>query len=475
MCGIFGHIGQRPFDPKDMKLLALYNEDRGSDAVGVYNHETEKEFKNRTIKENVSVRRADIMRGDMNPSNLLIGHTRSKSIGFNNINNVHPFIGEDICGVHNGTIQNYEEIAEKYNVKPGKGESDSNVLYQVLAKTGGNFDVLGDIDGSATLAFTMNDGKLYLYRKDNHRPLYYTIFYMIESNIHHLMFSSTEESLRAIDVVPKGSIKSLETGKVLEFDTNTDQTGSYEIKDNKDKPKKTYSQSSSYSSSYKSTSERENTGSKTGFRSPSPVSRREITLSMLNYRKIGKESVKSCSVFKLNGGIEYTQFVLDSGALVVTKGDHHKYDPVSYGKEHAASVIDGLYCETRYIFYDLLLFDDGSFVEDRTRFNTGDSYKEVHERETTEEDGFGTEEEEEERSPNILISNIWAAYGNLIQNQQEFDKLAKNLESEVRSTQEFNINELYDQIKALKNNSQSICDNLTDLSDKFLESIKDEQ
>ncbi len=390
MCGIFGYIGQQEFDRKNIKLLGLFNEDRGTDSTGIYNHYKDLDFDKRLLKENTKISNSDILTNNIKRSRLLIGHTRNSSVGSTKFANIHPLqFNDNICGVHNGTISNYKELAEKYGVSVSNNNSDSYILFEILGKTGGDIEtVLADIEGQATLAFTLNDDRLYLYRKDNQRPLYTSHFHFPNSGVDDdsLYFSSTEESLKAIDEVPSDSVKALKTGVVYEYDLDVNLRGEYEIKENPKKPKAstTPTRSGSYTGNYTSGSRSRNYGDyydwdwwndpgdeqlanifspKNKSDLPNIVYPQSKTFyqSSLDTKYIENERIVKATVFKCEGS-KYTKYELESGAISVFKGEL-SYNPVTYNRNTAVEIFDDLSCEEREIVYNLLMFGDGSFME----------------------------------------------------------------------------------------------------------------
>lgn len=449
MCGIFGYIGEQPFDGRDIKILALYNESRGLDAFGIYNHnKAKKNLKDRIKKHTVKGKDTLTIREDLDETRLLIGHTRNKSTGTHAEKNIHPFHFEDnICGVHNGTINNYEELAKKYEVKVEQGDSDSRILYKILGKTGGNFDVLSDIDGTASLAFTLNDEKLYLFRKNTTKPLYYAKFRYVESDKWAAVFSSLQYSIEAIGIDSK-QVEELNTEEVLEFDQNGQITGRYKIEDNKEKPKvqtytggygSTYTGEEYYGGAYRRNQKKgigqAGVPSKKGAnvtRSLPIVKSSYIGLNTLYITNIFNDTIVECRAFE-GKGIYYTKYILHSGAIAVIKGGVKDPETI-YNRSNADKVINGSKCLVRNIKYDLLLFKDGSFIE-QCKSPTG---KSVHEQEVSEEEPpFRTQEEEEEEV--VGLDRLWKSYSDIasyeaeLKNQvpPDFDPHPEQLESSI--------------------------------------------
>lgn len=240
MCGIFGQSASNPnkLNQANIRILGMFNESRGKNSCGItYDDEiyhgllTEKLF-------------TDFMKGrnfkaEHNP--LMFGHTRAASSGVVNEYNAHPFGfgvnkktgGYKFIGVHNGTLYNQEELAEKYGVEltqtytnqwkveTTRTKIDSEILLEIIHRSR-SYDVLGDYIGRAALIWTdttrpnvtylwsgqsrMNEGFVTgaLYEE---RPMNVWI-----ENEESFYFSSLPDSLQAIGA---------ESKDVFQIDYNT--------------------------------------------------------------------------------------------------------------------------------------------------------------------------------------------------------------------------------------------------------------
>lgn len=126
MCGIMGYIGNRP--AKDIVYTGLKQQEyRGYDSAGIA-----------VVDTKVGVTKA---LGDTSGLNLNklsatahagIGHTRWATHGKPSVVNAHPHIFGDIILVHNGIIENYEQLKQTINSKKLQSQTDSEVLAAVI-------------------------------------------------------------------------------------------------------------------------------------------------------------------------------------------------------------------------------------------------------------------------------------------------------------------------------------------------------
>ena len=134
MCGIIGYVGDDNATPVLLHGLERL-EYRGYDSAGiaVRDHEALAEI----IKAEGKLVNL-IKKVDSNPilGNSGIGHTRWSTHGKPSIENAHPHYSDDynIIGVHNGIIENYQELKEKL-IRHGYtfySETDTEVLIKLV-------------------------------------------------------------------------------------------------------------------------------------------------------------------------------------------------------------------------------------------------------------------------------------------------------------------------------------------------------
>jgi len=240
-CGIWGQASNstKKINESNIKILGLFNESRGKNSCGItidgeiyYGLDKEALFTNfakgRSIKPTLYP--------------TVIGHTRQSSIGVINSYNAHPFgFGENkdggykMCIVHNGTLLNHKELADKYEVSKDidspslhvenfnvvRTKIDSEILGEIIYKTG-NIKVLSDYNGAAALVWTDTDhpNVIYLWsgksrawsddaedKQVEERPM----FVYIESK-NNFYFSSLAEPLHVIRN---------NNGEIFQIDYNT--------------------------------------------------------------------------------------------------------------------------------------------------------------------------------------------------------------------------------------------------------------
>lgn len=187
MCGIVGYIGKDKFDPVDIKILMLSNMWRGIDASGFFSPKQEIIKGNLRIDEFLSEQ-------EIEPDNLFIGHVRKSTYANSTTKNkAHPFLIDDIIGVHNGSLTDYYNLKiDKYNdLKISTDYIDSELLIGALNVSD---KILSEYIGAAALIWhkQTEPNKIYFYHDDK-RPLFRG-----NKGPDNLFLSSTEESLKII-------------------------------------------------------------------------------------------------------------------------------------------------------------------------------------------------------------------------------------------------------------------------------------
>ena len=181
MCGIVGYNGTLPAAPILLNGLQKL-EYRGYDSAGiaVRNEETGKveivKAKGR-LKKLIEMTDA----GSAVPGTCGIGHTRWATHGEPSVKNAHPHCSEDksVVVVHNGIIENYQELKEKL-VKSGYhfySQTDTEVATKLIdyyyKKSGTPLEAISRamlrVRGSYAFGIMFHDlpGKLFAARKDS--------------------------------------------------------------------------------------------------------------------------------------------------------------------------------------------------------------------------------------------------------------------------------------------------------------------
>jgi glucosamine--fructose-6-phosphate aminotransferase (isomerizing) len=133
MCGIFGYLGHRE-NSLELVIKGLQKlEYRGYDSWGVATDLGGKLFVEKKVGK---ISEANLDDFKDKKSTLAIGHTRWATHGGVTDVNAHPHFSHDkmIAVVHNGIIENYEEIREELGKENFISETDTEVIPQLIAK-----------------------------------------------------------------------------------------------------------------------------------------------------------------------------------------------------------------------------------------------------------------------------------------------------------------------------------------------------
>ncbi len=114
MCGIVGFNGNRQAGPILLESLSKL-EYRGYDSAGLAVRDGESPFKVVKAKGRLKVLAEKINNGFAIAGDCGIGHTRWATHGEPSENNAHPHCSDDqsVVAVHNGIIENYQELRDK--------------------------------------------------------------------------------------------------------------------------------------------------------------------------------------------------------------------------------------------------------------------------------------------------------------------------------------------------------------------------
>jgi predicted glutamine amidotransferase len=153
MCGIFGIITPKPkkLDKATFNVLGIENDSRGGDSCGIF-IDGKVEYGVDKKKLYTNFWKDSKLLAQTTHATIALGHCRKASVGAVNEANAQPVVikeGNDIKFVlmHNGTINNYEELAAKYIPDIDiKGMTDSQVMARIFYHKG--YDALGEYMGA---------------------------------------------------------------------------------------------------------------------------------------------------------------------------------------------------------------------------------------------------------------------------------------------------------------------------------------
>ena len=181
MCGIVGYIGKEQAAPILLEGLTKL-EYRGYDSAGIAVEDDNNNVNVVRAKGRLQILKEKTNNGESLKGHLGIGHTRWATHGEPSEENAHPHISNDnsVIGVHNGIIENYQELKEKLQKNGYKffSQTDTEVAinlidYYLKKYKIGPVDAINRclvrIRGSYALEVIFKDypGKIYVARKDS--------------------------------------------------------------------------------------------------------------------------------------------------------------------------------------------------------------------------------------------------------------------------------------------------------------------
>ena len=181
MCGIVGYVGSQQAAPILLDGLSKL-EYRGSDSAGLAVRNGTEETEVIKAKGRLKVLAEKTNNGTAVPGTCGIGHTRWATHGEPSENNAHPHMSDDgnVVAVHNGIIENYQELKNKLLRKGYTfySETDTEVAVKLIdyyykKYEGTPVDAINHslvrIRGSYALAVMFKDypEEIYVARKDS--------------------------------------------------------------------------------------------------------------------------------------------------------------------------------------------------------------------------------------------------------------------------------------------------------------------
>lgn len=175
MCGLVGIAGMISHDMRTRIFRDMLDvcQTRGRDSTGVIIVDEDLEYdwvKQVGVPSILVDSRMYEMRIEKKQASVLIGHTRSKTIGEVSVKNAHPFDIKDagICGVHNGTLRGYHNLDTHQH-----GKVDSEVLYGHLAINGVD-ETFKTVEGAYACVWWNDNEKTLNFIRNDERPLWFT-------------------------------------------------------------------------------------------------------------------------------------------------------------------------------------------------------------------------------------------------------------------------------------------------------------
>lgn len=185
-CGIFGIITTKPtkLNKTVFNVLGIENDTRGGDSCGIFiDGDVEYGINDKKLYSKFFL--DSKLLNSTNKCCIALGHCRKASVGNISLATAQPVVLTDDNGnvefvvIHNGTISNYKELAEKYIPEIDiNGLTDSQVMARIFYYKG--YDVLQDYYGGAVFVivdYRKEKPKVYLWKGNSKQYKYSNIAY----------------------------------------------------------------------------------------------------------------------------------------------------------------------------------------------------------------------------------------------------------------------------------------------------------
>lgn len=234
MCGIFGMINknkQGRFNYPAFTTLGIANDSRGGDSCGIFIDGKTEYGIDKTKLFSEFINTSELLKSTTK-CHIALGHCRKASIGAIDLQRAQPVVLKnnkeeiEFVVMHNGTIHNYKELAQKYIPEINiTNMSDSQVMARIFYHCG--FDVLSEYYGGAVFVivdYRKGEPQIYVFKgysryyetsktETEERPFYFTTtnssFYF--SSIYNWLKPFTKNEIYTI---PENTVVSIQDNEI---------------------------------------------------------------------------------------------------------------------------------------------------------------------------------------------------------------------------------------------------------------------